>query len=405
MDFAKEIWVQAAAYVGAGFAVGLGAIGAALGEGYAAGNASRAIGKRPELSGPILKNMLIGQAVAESSGIFALVVAMLLTFYNVEGEPIIKAFCFLGAGFSMGFAAIGSGIGSGLPAAECCRGIADTPENQNQLTTTMLIGSAICQTPSVFGMVVAFLMLYTDFSYHSLWPGWGALVGAGLSVGLSAIGCGWGSGFPAGQAVAGISRQPSASSAIRTNMLVGSAVTQTQVIFGMVVAFMLLFMDWSGRPPWPTWAALLGAGISTGLAGIGPGLGNGLVAGEATEGIARMPETDRQVTVAMLLGQTVPQSCVIYGLLVSMLLMFNPLEPSQTMTAWAIPLSAGLCMGFGAMGPGIGSAVAGAYAVRWVARNQEASGLLTRVMLVGMGVSQSTAVYSLIIALVLLFVI
>ena len=165
-----------------------------MGEGYAAGNAARAIGKRPEQSGPILKNMLIGQAVAESAGIFALVVSMLLVFYNPDGEKMIKAFCFLGAGCSMGFAAIGSGVGSGLPAAECCQGIADSPDLQGPLTTNMLIGSAICQTPAIFGMVMAFLLLYSDMSHHPLWPGWAAVLGAGLSVGLSAVGCGVGSG-------------------------------------------------------------------------------------------------------------------------------------------------------------------------------------------------------------------
>ena len=188
-------------------------------------------------------------------------------------------------------------------------------------------------------------------------------------------------------------------------MLIGAAVTQTQVIFGMVIAFMLIFMDWSGVPAWPTWAALLGAGLSTGLAAIGPGLGNGLVAGEASAGIARVPDSEAQVTVSMLIGQTVPQSCVIYGLLVSMLLMFNPLEASENITAWVMPLSAGLCMGFGALGPGIGSAIVGAFAVRRVARDVETSVLLTRVMLVGMGVSQSTAIYALIVSLVLLFVV
>jgi len=405
MAYPDQIWIQAASFAGAAFSVGFGAIGAALGEGYAAGNASEAIGRNPEKSGDILKNMLIGQAVAESAGIFALVISMLLIFFEGHGEPLVTAFAFLGAGLSMGLSAIGSGMGGGFPAAEACKGIADNPETQGMLTTNMLIGSAVCQTPAIFGMVVAFLLMFMDFSKIPLEPGWAALLGGGFAVGLGAIGSGVGSGIPAGSATKGMARQPAAATTIRTNMLIGSAVSQTPAIFGMVVAFLLIFLDWSDKPAAPYWAMLLGAGLSTGLSAIGPGIGNGLTAGEAAEGIARVPETSGPVTTTMLIGQTVAQSTVIYGFLVSLILLFIEREASTTMVAWAIPLSAGLCMGFGGIGPGIGEGIAAAYTVRRIARDQELNVLLTRVMLVGQAVSESTGIYSLIVSLLLLFVI
>ncbi|MBU4383482.1 MAG: ATP synthase F0 subunit C [Proteobacteria bacterium] len=406
MAFSTETWVQAASFLGAGFSVGFGAIGAALGEGYAAGNASRAIGKNPAMGGAILKNMLIGQAVAESAGIFALVIAMLLVFMDVQGAPMIEAWSLLASGLAMGLSAIGSGAGGGFPAAEACLGIADNPPTQNALTTNMLIGSAVCQTPAIFGMVVAFMLMFMDWSGQPLWPGWAAVMGAGLSVGLAAIGSGVGSGMPAGAATGGMARQPGAATTIRTNMLIGSAVSQTPAIFGMVVAFMLMFVDWNGTPAWPTWASLLGAGLATGLSAIGPGIGNGFTAQEASAGIARVPESSSTVTTTMLIGQTVAQSTVIYGFLVSLILMFIPREASETMVAWAAPLSAGICMGFGGIGPGVGEGLAAAYTVNRIARDYEGVGvLLTRVMLVGQAVSESTGIYALIVSLLLLFVI
>ena len=63
-----------AAYLGAGIAIGLGAIGAAIGEGYTASQANAAVSRNPKLSGDIFKTMLVGQAIAESASIFALVV-------------------------------------------------------------------------------------------------------------------------------------------------------------------------------------------------------------------------------------------------------------------------------------------------------------------------------------------
>ena len=343
--------------------------------------------------------------MAESAGIFALIVAMLLIFVVNTDGPLIMAFAFLGGGLAMGLSAIGSGMGSGFPAAEACSGLASNPEVGGSLTTNMLIGSAVCQTPAIFGMVVAFMLLFMDYSSLPVWPCWAALLGAGLSVGCAAIGSGLGSGIPAGTSTAGMARQPAASGVIRTNMLVGAAVTQTPAIFGLVIAFLLLFLDFTNKPASPTWAALLGAGLSTGLSAIGPGLGNGLTAGEAAAGVARMPDAQGQVTTSMLLGLTVAQSTVIYGFLVSLILLFVNTTDGASPVAWAAMLSAGLCMGFGGIGPGIGEGITAAYAVKRVARGPENQVLITRVMLVGQAVSESTGIYSLIISLVLLFVI
>ncbi len=405
MAISEQAWVQAAAYLGGGLAIGLGAISVALGEGYAAGRASRAIGKNPTMSGQVIKNMLIGQAVAESAGIFALVVAMMLIFMPAQGDPLLKGFALLAAGLSMGLSAVGSGLGSGFPAAECCQGLADNPQSASQLTTNMLIGSALCQTPAIFGMVVAFMLLFLDMGGRPLWPAWAAVLGAGLSMGLSAIGSGLGSGMPAGSATAGMARQPAATTSLRTNMLVGSAVSQTPAIFGMVVAFMLLFLDWSSLPPWPTWAHLLGAALAAGISAIGSGIGNGLISASAASGLARMPDAQRQLTTTMLIGMTVSQSPAIFGFLVAIILLIFPPAASQSLVAVVTPLAAALCMGIGAIGPGIGEGIVASFTVDRIARGLEHYAALTRVMLVGMAVTESTAIYALIVSLVLLYVV
>ena len=72
--------IKAAALLGAGLAMGLGAIGPGIGEGYAAGQACEGVSKRPEEAGLITRTMLIGQAVSESTGIYSLVIALILIF-------------------------------------------------------------------------------------------------------------------------------------------------------------------------------------------------------------------------------------------------------------------------------------------------------------------------------------
>ena len=72
---------QAFALLGAGICMGFGTRGPGLGEGYAAGKAGEAISRRPEEYSNIFRTMLVGQAVTESTAIYALVVALILAFH------------------------------------------------------------------------------------------------------------------------------------------------------------------------------------------------------------------------------------------------------------------------------------------------------------------------------------
>ncbi len=70
----------AARQVGAGLAIGLGAIGPGIGVGLLVLGALQSIGRNPEASGEIRTNMILGIAFAEAIAIYALVIAFLLKF-------------------------------------------------------------------------------------------------------------------------------------------------------------------------------------------------------------------------------------------------------------------------------------------------------------------------------------
>lgn len=75
----NEYFVKGLGALGAGIAVVAG-FGTGIGQGYAAGKAAEAVGRQPEAVGSIRTVMLLGQAVAETTGIYALVTAILLMF-------------------------------------------------------------------------------------------------------------------------------------------------------------------------------------------------------------------------------------------------------------------------------------------------------------------------------------
>ncbi|MDR1150750.1 MAG: ATP synthase F0 subunit C [Clostridiales bacterium] len=67
--------------IGAGIAM-IAGLGPGIGQGFAAGKAAEAVGRQPEARSDIMSTMLVGCAVAETTGIYSLVVAMILLFAN-----------------------------------------------------------------------------------------------------------------------------------------------------------------------------------------------------------------------------------------------------------------------------------------------------------------------------------
>lgn len=66
--------------VGAGLAIGLGAIGPGIGIGLLVAKAMEALGRNPEAEASIRVNMLLGIVFAEAISIYALIVGVLIVF-------------------------------------------------------------------------------------------------------------------------------------------------------------------------------------------------------------------------------------------------------------------------------------------------------------------------------------
>lgn len=77
--------IKACSAIGAGLAV-IAGIGPGIGQGIAAGHAAAAVGRNPGAKSDITSTMLLGQAVAETTGLYGLLIAMLLLFV----QPLVK---------------------------------------------------------------------------------------------------------------------------------------------------------------------------------------------------------------------------------------------------------------------------------------------------------------------------
>ena len=73
--------ILACSAIGAGLAM-IAGIGPGIGQGYAAGKGAESVGRQPEAQGDIVRTMLLGAAVAETTGIYGLIIALILLFAN-----------------------------------------------------------------------------------------------------------------------------------------------------------------------------------------------------------------------------------------------------------------------------------------------------------------------------------
>lgn len=72
--------VQAAGLIGAAFAMSVGSIGPALGQGMIGKQACESVGKYPESSGKIQMTMMISLGAVESSAVYNFIIAIMLVF-------------------------------------------------------------------------------------------------------------------------------------------------------------------------------------------------------------------------------------------------------------------------------------------------------------------------------------
>ncbi len=309
---------------GAGIAVGLGGIGAGIGMGMVAASGDEGLMRQPTQNNAMVRTMLIGQAVGGGTvSVFPLVIAILILFMPATDPEMVGGnfvATMIGAGLAIGLGSFGSGLGCGWPGATACDGVARNPRKITPITLRMVIGQAVAQSPTIFAMVIALLLLFTQQ------PGTdvvhiGIVLGAGLAIGAGALGPGIGSGIAAGGGITGIGKWPQNQDVTFRNMLVAQAVCQTPAIFGLLVAF-VLFTRHAMEPGWTSLAQLLAAGIAAGFGGIGAGIGSGFAGETACEAIAARVRSENVILRTMLTGQAVSQTTAVYALVIALVVLY-----------------------------------------------------------------------------------
>jgi V/A-type H+-transporting ATPase subunit K len=217
------------------------------------------------------------------------------------------ALALIGAGTAVGMAAVGSGIGVGIAGATGAGVAAVRPEKFGKA----LVFQAVPQTQGIYGLLVAILILLStgiiggtgeEISVASGLAALGAGIAAGIS-GLSAIG----QGIAASSGIAATAQRDEALG----RSLVFSVIPETQAIYGLLVAILILAFSGllSGSPvaTTATGLAAVGCGLAVGLAGLSA-IGQGIA---ASGGIAAASEKQEMFGKALVFS-VIPETQAIY---------------------------------------------------------------------------------------------
>ncbi|MFM8444761.1 MAG: F0F1 ATP synthase subunit C [Methylococcus sp.] len=88
-EITGEVIIAAVSILTAGLTMAIGSIGPALGEGRAVAQALSAIAQQPDEAPTLTRTLFVGVAMVESTGIYCLVVSMILIFANPFWEYFI----------------------------------------------------------------------------------------------------------------------------------------------------------------------------------------------------------------------------------------------------------------------------------------------------------------------------
>ena len=386
----------ALALIGAGTAVGMAAVGSGIGVGIAGATGAGVAAVRPEKFG----KALVFQAVPQTQGIYGLLVAILILLstgiIGGTGEEISVAsgLAALGAGIAAGVSGL-SAIGQGIAASS---GIAATAQRDEALGRS-LVFSVIPETQAIYGLLVAILIL----AFSGLLSGSPvattatglAAVGCGLAVGLAGLSA-IGQGIAASGGIAAASEKQE----IFGKALVFSVIPETQAIYGLLVAILLMtftgIVTDSPVSDVSLGIAALGCGLAVGLAAVSA-IGQGIA---SAAGIAATAEKDSMFGKGLVFS-VIPETQAIYGLLVSILIMaFTGIVTGDATTAVAAGMAsvaAGIAVGLAGFS-GIGQGIA---ASSGIAATSEKDSMFGK-SLVFTVIPETQAIYGLLVAILLM---
>lgn len=309
-------------------------------------------------------------------------------------------FHYLTIASTVGINSVGVGLGEGLTSSAAIEAINIQPEAKNEIAKVSILGTALIETAAILGVTLSIILLFETRQPVNLFYKQFAEVGIAASICLSGFVIGWFSCLPARAACFAIARQPFFAQKILRLMLITQSIIQTPLVFGFIIA-MFINNQSLASDTLADALRLISSGLCIGLGSVGPAIGLCRFAQSACLSAGLNRDAYNKIFPFTLISQAIIETPIIFALIIAVLLVILPAP--ATLTGALAFVAASIAIGFGTIGPGISSGETAAAACRQIALHPEASSTLSRTSMFGQGLIDTCAIYSLLIALLLIF--
>ncbi len=128
---------------------------------------------------------------------------------------------------------------------------------------------------------------------------------------------GIGEGMVAKKSLESMGKNPDMSNYFLVLTILGIALVESAAIYGLIIAFQIMNLDPGSVEAW----RVVAAGCAIGFAGLGAGIGEGMLVSGAMDATLRNPENKTKIMTFMILFLALVESVAIYGLIIAFQLL------------------------------------------------------------------------------------
>lgn len=227
--------------IGVSFAIGLTSLIAGIASSLPAQAACLSVARQPFFSNKILQLMLLTQSIIVTPNIFGFIIALLINIKIATVNDLNGGLQLLAAGISIGIGSIGPCIGLSLFAASACTAVGINRKSYSKILPFTFICEGIIETPVIFSLLIALLILNVDIICDGSALQGIALLSAALCMSLSTIGTGISAGRVGSAASQQIGNAPDIYPIVSKVGLLALAMIDTFAIYGFIIAIILIY--------------------------------------------------------------------------------------------------------------------------------------------------------------------
>ena len=206
---------------------------------FATSAAALAIARQPFTANNIIKIMILTVSFIQTPVLFGLIIAFVITSQIPSCLTVPANLKLLAIGLATGLGSVGPTIGLARFARAACQAVGYNRYAYSKILTFVIASSALIETPVVFALVIAFMILAVPVAEITLLKAV-ALLAAALAIGITNLAPSLSSSKSAAAACLQIAEHPELSPVLSKTSLMVQGIIDSFVVYGWIIAIMLI---------------------------------------------------------------------------------------------------------------------------------------------------------------------